>query len=82
MRWYGCGAALVGNVVEPQALITVSGIVVMAVWAASVLAAIFTYQYQPMEVTTPVMVIYAGFIFASARSIANRSNDVTRKEDN
>lgn len=58
-----------GHYMNLLRLVTISGFVVMGVWAISVLDAIFTHDYQPMQVVTPVMVIYAGFIFAATRKV-------------
>jgi len=50
--------------VDTQDLIVVSGLVVMLVWFMTMMDGIFTGQYEPMQVSTPIMAIYAGFLFA------------------
>lgn len=49
---------------DSQKLIAISGILIMAVWVITMLDGVVTNRYEPMQVSTPVMVIYAGFLFA------------------
>lgn len=49
--------------VDTQALIVLTGLIVTVMWCTTILAGVVSHDYQGMEISTPVMVIYAGFIF-------------------
>lgn len=66
---------------DSQKLISVSGFVVMFVWVFTIGSAVFTNKYEPMQVSTPVMVIYAGFIFAKNVFGKQERDDQKRVKD-
>lgn len=49
---------------ETKDLIWVVGIAITIVWIVTMMAGVFADQYEPMQISTPVMVIFAGFLFA------------------
>lgn len=54
------------------------GAVVTLVWAASAVVGLFTSDYQGLEVVSPVMVIFCGYVFGI--NIVRTSDRATRKD--
>jgi hypothetical protein len=52
-----------GGVVEKQALVVVSGLVVLGLWSTALLSGLVTQDYTGAQIATPVMLIFAGWIF-------------------
>jgi uncharacterized membrane protein len=42
-----------------------TGIVILLSWLASLLTGLFTHDYQGLQLVTPIMVIYAGYVYGT-----------------
>jgi hypothetical protein len=52
-----------GGVVEKQTLVVVSGLVVLGLWSTALLSGLVTQDYTGVQIATPVMLIFAGWVF-------------------
>ena len=56
-----------------------TGAIITIAWVATLTAGIITHDYQGLTLVTPVMLIYAGFVFGSnviKKRLPERDNDV------
>lgn len=44
---------------------TSTGIIIMLAWIASLMTGLLTHDYEGLQLVTPIMVIYAGYIFGT-----------------
>lgn len=50
--------------VDTQTLTVLTGLLVTLVWIITCLAGVITGNFEGAEIVSPVMLIYAGFLFA------------------
>lgn len=56
-------------------LATIIALAISVVWATVALASIFTREYTPLSIVTPVMLIVAGFMFGLRVTKGNGDGD-------
>jgi hypothetical protein len=61
--------------VEPQTLIWFTGILVTLLWIFTMVTGELTGNYTGAQICTPVMLIYAGFLFARGNSWGKKGDD-------
>lgn len=60
---------------DTQALIVLTGLLVTVVWIITCMTGVVTGNFQGAEIVTPVMLIYAGFLFARGGLIQKKGDD-------
>lgn len=57
---------------------TLAGIIVLAAWFLALAVGLINHDYQGLQLVTPVMIIYAGYVFGEsyfARRKMNGTNE-------